>query len=78
MHPNRTKGYQTGLGDHTLKTPAMVRRDFLYEGKTISQWARDHGFKPNLVFEVLAGRSLARFGQSHRIAVLLGLKRGEA
>jgi gp16 family phage-associated protein len=61
---------------HKLKSPARVRQEFVRAGVTISQWARDNGFKPNLVLEVLAGRSRGRYGKSHRIAVLLGLKRG--
>lgn len=61
---------------HKLKSPDQVRAEFVAAGRTFSQWARDHGFKRNLVFEVLAGRSKARYGMSHRIAVLLGLKRG--
>lgn len=62
---------------HKLKTPYEVQQQLLRTGVTVSEWARQHGFKPNLVFEVLAGRAKARYGQSHRIAVLLGLKQGE-
>lgn len=59
-----------------LKTPAQVREEFLRAGVSVSDWARENDFEPNLVFEVLAGRSKARRGKSHRIAVLLGLKEG--
>lgn len=59
-----------------LKTPEQVKEDFLRAGISVSEWARDHGFKENLVFEVLAGRAKALRGKSHRIAVLLGLKEG--
>lgn len=77
MFANDPTAYMSQRAAHKLKTPEDVRRDFLVRGATISQWARDNGFKTNLVFEVLAGRSKARYGMSHRIAVLLGMKRGQ-
>lgn len=61
---------------HKVKTADEVRREFSERGATISQWARDNDFKKSLVFEVLAGRAKGRYGMSHRIAVMLGLKRG--
>jgi len=60
-----------------VKTSAEVKAEFKRTGMTVSGWASRHGFKPNLVFEVLHGRSIGNYGQSHRIAVLLGLKNGE-
>lgn len=60
-----------------VKTPAQVREQFNRVGKPVTQWAREHGYKPNLVYEVLRGRIHGRRGMSHEIAVLLGLKEGE-
>lgn len=54
-----------------------VRAEFQKKGLSISGWATAHGFSTNLVFEVLAGRKKCIRGQSHRIAVMLGLKDGE-
>jgi len=54
-----------------------VRAEFQQKGLSISGWATAHGFSTNLVFEVLAGRKKCIRGQSHRIAVMLGLKDGE-
>lgn len=54
-----------------------VRRQFYEDGKSVSDWAREHGFDRGLVYSVLNGRCLARRGASHRIAVALGLKKGE-
>ena len=54
-----------------------VRAEFKQKGLSISGWATAHGFSTNLVFEVLAGRKKCIRGQSHRIAVMLGLKEGE-
>lgn len=62
-----------------LKTPEQVRAEFEHRGESISSWARKHKFNPTLVFDIVNGngRRKCRIGQSHRIAVLLGLKRGE-
>ncbi|MBS1186698.1 MAG: DNA-binding protein [Burkholderiaceae bacterium] len=59
------------------RTPDDVRAEFLRKGISITSWAISHGFTPNLVFEVLAERKKCLRGQSHKIAVLLGLKQGE-
>ena len=61
----------------SVKTVEQVREEFARFGKPFSAWSREHGFKPNLVYEVLRGRILCRRGKSHEIAVLLGLKDGE-
>lgn len=46
-------------------------------GQSVAGWARDNGFKRGLVYEVLAGRKKCLRGDSHKIAVLLGIKQGE-
>ena len=52
-------------------------RDWLsYLGITIAQWAREHQFSEPLVREILAERKKSMSGQSHNIAVALGMKRG--
>lgn len=58
-------------------TPAheAAKRRFNETGQSVAEWARKHGFHVNLVHEVLRGRMPKR-GQSHRIAVLLGIKKG--
>jgi gp16 family phage-associated protein len=62
-----------------LKKPAEVRAEFARKGISISAWAREHKCSRTLVSELLAGSEKRRCvrGQSHRIAVLLGLKAGE-
>lgn len=59
------------------RTPEDVRNEFQRKGISIASWATANGFNTNLVFEVLAGRKKGVRGQSHRIAVKLGLKQGE-
>ncbi len=59
-----------------VKTGAEVRAEFLRRGQTITAWAREHGYTPTLVFEILRGRIKGRRGKAHEIAVLLELKEG--
>ncbi|MDD3310977.1 DNA-binding protein [Pseudodesulfovibrio sp.] len=60
-----------------VRTPEEVRNEFKRKGISISQWAVANGFPPNLVYEILADRRNPTRGQTHRIAVQLGLKDGE-
>ena len=61
-----------------LRTPEQARAELRRKGVSVTQWAVSNGFSPNLVFEVLSGRRNPTLGQTHRIAVALGLKRGQA
>lgn len=60
-----------------LRTPDDVRAEFKRKGVSVSSWSIANGFSTTLVFEVLAGRKKCMRGQSHNIAVKLGLKEGE-
>ncbi|HAC91918.1 MAG TPA: DNA-binding protein [Planctomycetaceae bacterium] len=51
-----------------------ARRRFFIEGESVADWARERGFSLQLTYSVLNGRLRARRGESHRIAVALGLK----
>lgn len=55
-------------------TPIEVKLELQNHGISISEWARLTGFSGNLVHAVLNGRNKATRGESHRIAVALGLK----
>ena len=59
------------------KTADQVRQTLKRKGISITAWALANGYSPNLVFEVLAGRRNPTRGQTHAIAVSLGLKAGE-
>ncbi len=52
-----------------------IRRQFYEHGVTVADWARERGFDAHLVYSVLNGRSRAQRGESHRIAIALGLKK---
>lgn len=55
-------------------TPEQVKQRFKQRGITITQWAKEHGYRRNAVYRVLNGIDKAHYGQAHDIAVLLGLK----
>ena len=57
-----------------MSTPQQVRERFRREGKTLGQWAKDNGFKPESVYRVMGGIDKGYYGRSHDIAVKLGLK----
>lgn len=59
-----------------LRSGAQIRSEFARRGLSISGWARLHGYSAQLVYGVLTGRNRGLRGQSHEIAVRLGLKRG--
>ncbi|SNS05972.1 phage-associated protein, BcepMu gp16 family [Humidesulfovibrio mexicanus] len=59
------------------RTSQDVKKEFERKGISVASWARANGFETNLVFEVLSGRKKGVRGQSHKIAVKLGLKAGE-
>lgn len=65
-----------------LKTRSQVRAEFASKGWSISAWARDNGYSPNMVITILADneanlRLKCLRGDAHNIAVQLGLKEGE-
>lgn len=60
-----------------LLTHEQARAEFNRKGISVAQWARENDFGRSLVYEVLSGRKRCLRGDSHRIAVLLGLKAGE-
>lgn len=64
------EGEPTALSSRTTE----VRHRFRAAGVNISAWARDNGFSPKLVHQVLRGGRKCNFGESHRIAVALGIK----
>ncbi len=59
-----------------VKTPADIRAELDAQGMTITEWARQHGLKEQTVKDLLLGRIKGRYGEAHRAAVMLGLKRG--
>lgn len=54
----------------------QAREKFHRSGKSVIAWAKEHGYTVNLVYEVLNGKRRCLRGQSHNIAVRLGIKDG--
>ena len=55
-------------------TSDQVKTRLRRQGKTITQWAAEHGYPRVAVYRVLNGIDKAHFGRAHEIAVKLGLK----
>lgn len=60
----------------TFRTIEEVKESFAQRGVSVSAWARSRGVSPNLTYQILSGRRVGLRGQSHDIAVFLGLKPG--
>ena len=57
-----------------LQTPEQVKQRLRNEGKSIKQFAADHGFNYVEVCRVMNGTIKGHRGRGHQIAVTLGLK----
>jgi gp16 family phage-associated protein len=60
-----------------MKTLEEVRNELSKKGITLTAWAREHGFALSTVHRTIRGEGKGRYGKSHKIAVLLGIKDGE-
>jgi gp16 family phage-associated protein len=61
-----------------VRSVGEVRHEFEIRGLSVAAWARAHGYSSALVYQVLSGKKRCLRGQSHEIAVRLGLKLGFA
>lgn len=59
-----------------IRSSKEVIREFEKRGISIASWAREKGFNPDRVYQVLSARHRPLRGESHRIAVALGIKEG--
>lgn len=59
-----------------IRTSQEVRNELLKRGLSIADWARQNGFSPELVHQVINSNKIPVRGKSHEIAVRLGLKDG--
>ena len=57
-----------------LLTEEEARALFKAKGINVAEWARERGFSIELTRMVLAGKRKCMRGQSHQIAVALGMK----
>ncbi|AFI46436.1 DNA-binding protein [Pasteurella multocida] len=56
------------------QTPESVRAYFLLHGINRSEWARHFGVSQQAISDLLRGQLKGTWGESHKTAVLLGLK----
>jgi gp16 family phage-associated protein len=61
---------------HATRTPAQAKAWLESQGKTIKEFADEHGLDRATTYQVLAGTKKGRRGEAHRAAVLLGIKEG--
>lgn len=65
-----------------IKTREQVRQEFASHGWSYSAWAKQHGYSADLVRDIVNDdernpRRKCLRGESHNIAVSLGLKAGD-
>ena len=61
-----------------IKTHDEVKQEFRDAGVSICDWARQNGYTASVVYTVLNDKRPSVRGESHRVAVALGLKRADA
>ena len=59
-----------------IRTAAQARAWLEQQGKSVQEFAREHNVDPATTYQVLSGRKKGRRGESHKVAVLLGMKVG--
>lgn len=59
-----------------LRPLEEIEREFDRRGVSKADWAREHGIRPGVLYEIFSRRSSCKRGEAHRAAVLLGLKEG--
>ena len=52
----------------------QVRNLFETDGISVAEWSRQNGFPSALVYRVLRGEAKCRRGETHKIAIALGIK----
>lgn len=65
------------MNQKQIKSRDEVIDDFARKGISVRGWAKRHNVCHATVRGVLSGRLSCRIGESHKIAVMLGLKDGE-
>lgn len=73
---------QTTTTATPLKTRTQVRQEFASKGMSFSSWAKARGYSSNMVIAIVNDdetklRYKCHRGDSHNIAVELGLKAGQ-
>ena len=59
-----------------IRTAAQAKAWLEHQGKSVQEFAREHGVDAATTYHVLAGRKKGKRGEAHKVAVLLGMKDG--
>jgi gp16 family phage-associated protein len=59
-----------------IRTAAQAKAWLEQQGKSVQDFARDHGVDPSTTYQILSGHKKGRRGESQKVAVLLGMKVG--
>ncbi len=70
-HPNQPSEY----AHRELLSSVQVKAWFRENGISVVDWAIENRFSPALVYAVMNGKRKCLRGESHQIAVALGMKR---
>ena len=57
-----------------VRSIKQVREEFSASGISIAAWARENHFSPDLVYRILKTNKVPQRGESHKIAIKLGIK----
>lgn len=57
-----------------MKSREQALQEIRGRGQTVTGWARKNGFDMRLVRGVIYGQIKGKWGESHKIAVALGIK----
>ena len=60
-----------------IRTAKEIKEELARKGRSITDLAQEYDLKVNTVYDLLNGRLAGTRGESHRAAVILGLKKGE-
>jgi gp16 family phage-associated protein len=59
-----------------IRTAAQAKAWLEQQGKSVQEFARENNVDPATTYQILSGRKKGRRGESHKVAVLLGMKVG--
>lgn len=57
-----------------VKSIQQIKNEFSESGASIAEWARENSFSPDLVYRILRNNRIPKRGESHQIAIKLGIK----
>jgi len=56
-----------------IRTAAQAKAWLEHQGKSVQEFAREHGVDPATTYQVLAAGKNGKRGQAHKVAVLGGM-----